>query len=469
MFKNHFSFHTFVLGILASLLLLIIPAITHAAEITYGQRIEGTLDEQDTVLNGGLIYDEYAFTGTAGQKIILNLSSPDFDAILWLLDSQRKAITVQNYWGEGTDTTLSNYTLPVTGAYYVWATSFSPGETGRYTLTFTDYPVIKTPPVALSVGNPVSGVLSAGDNQLSDGRYFQVYSFNASPDKVFHVELKSPDFDAYLWLLDSSGKVITVDNNPLPGESGTDAHLVFPSQTNENCTLWVSSYNPGETGAYSLSLYTSPAIGRPNLLFSGQTIDNSLAWGGPQPNTGQFTDVYAFNGMANQGVTISLSSSDVDTYLRLLDKNGNFICNRDDIGKDNKNSYIGNFALPASGAYYVWATTPYPGDRGGYSLSFTQSAASAGTFSGRVTNACSGAGIADAAVTTDPNGYYTLTDAEGNYTISNVAAGTYTVNVAADKYASGSQPGIAVSIGGEIVADLPSPPPIARGLTLWRI
>jgi serine protease len=79
---------------------------------------------------------------------------------------------------------------------------------------------------------------------------------------------------------------------------------------------------------------------------------------GPEFNTAR----YSFSGSAGQIVNIALNStsqsSTLDTYLYLLDANLNIVAENDDIAAGNvRNSRILSFALPATGTYYIDATT----------------------------------------------------------------------------------------------------------------
>ena len=80
----------------------------------------------------GSFYQVHEFSGEAGQTLVIEMVSEDFDTFLFLLDASGTPIA-QNDDSEGTNSRIA-VTLPGTGRYTVIANSFSAGETGRYQL-----------------------------------------------------------------------------------------------------------------------------------------------------------------------------------------------------------------------------------------------------------------------------------------------------------------------------------------------
>ena len=78
----------------------------------------------------------------------------------------------------------------------------------------------------------------------------------------------------------------------------------------------------------------------------GQTVEGDL-------NTSQ-VDLWAFEGEANQMVTISMTSDSMDAYLELYDSDVSFLTNDDD-GGGNRNARIDAFRLPETGTYIIVA------------------------------------------------------------------------------------------------------------------
>ncbi|MGB3294753.1 MAG: PPC domain-containing protein [Phormidesmis sp.] len=88
----------------------------------------------------------------------------------------------------------------------------------------------------------------------------------------------------------------------------------------------------------------------------------------PQLEDGSYFDSYEIAGSAGQRVSISLDSSEFDTFLGLMDSEGNLLASNDDASDSNPNSYI-SLTLPADGTYTVVTTSFTPLSSGGYRLS----------------------------------------------------------------------------------------------------
>lgn len=107
--------------------------------IRRGQTVTGALASGDPELDDGRMHDAYAYTGRAGERIRITLSSDDFDTVIILgrmvdgafeeLDSNDDAEE-----GEGTNSVLE-VELPADGRYIIQATSFASDQAGDYRLT----------------------------------------------------------------------------------------------------------------------------------------------------------------------------------------------------------------------------------------------------------------------------------------------------------------------------------------------
>ena len=120
--------------------------------INVNQTISGSLQAGDCTLSDGRFFDSYAFSGTAGQQVFVNLASSQFDTFLYLLKPGETTIsstTIQDDDGgtggiNNSDTNsriptgTGSFTLPTTGTYSIIATSFAQGGTGSYIVTLSN-------------------------------------------------------------------------------------------------------------------------------------------------------------------------------------------------------------------------------------------------------------------------------------------------------------------------------------------
>lgn len=101
--------------------LLLLPRQAHADEIF---RQQGTIQPAQS---------EYTFSGSEGQTVTVNLTSPDFDTTLTLVGPDDQEIAFNDDFG-GTLNSRIVATLPRSGEYRLIVRSFS-GNGGNYTVT----------------------------------------------------------------------------------------------------------------------------------------------------------------------------------------------------------------------------------------------------------------------------------------------------------------------------------------------
>ncbi|OAD20545.1 bacterial pre-peptidase, partial [Candidatus Thiomargarita nelsonii] len=176
----------------------------------------------------------------------------------------------------------------------------------------------------------VSGNLTdSGSAQWSTGQYFNAYQFEAEPGQAISIVMRSQQFNTYLWLLDNQGKVITVNDDK---REQTASEIIFFPFTSGNYFIAASSSLPMEKGGYELILKTTHQPTQAKVL-SG-TVSEKLETADFQLSTGQYLDVYTFQGEMDERVSIGLSSSEFDSYLRIMDSAGNVLRQDDDSAGD---------------------------------------------------------------------------------------------------------------------------------------
>ena len=90
---------------------------------------------------------------------------------------------------------------------------------------------------------------------------------------------------------------------------------------------------------------------------------------------GFYADVYTFSGVAGQQIAIAAQSTQIDTYVRLVDSRGTVIAFNDDAAPGSPDSRIpatGAFTLPATGTYRIEITAFDMNDTGAYSVRITE-------------------------------------------------------------------------------------------------
>ena len=365
-----------------------------AGEQAGGVRVEsGALAAGDDTLSSGEYADAYTFEGTGGP-VVVDLRSSEFDTYLIIVwDGDQ----LDNDDHEGsTDRSLLTVATEAGRSYRVRVTSYQPGETGRYDLA------IRTGDADNSFADGIrteGGTLASGDRTLRSGEYLDSYTFEGVPGQRVRIDLSSSDFDTYLIVKPPSGE--NVDNDDAEGlgsNSRVDLDLAEPG----TYTVLVTSYQPGETGAYDLRMDFSERFGQPALpdvAIGGPGTDNtgenagSAAYWQPvarriadwtlaediagdldpqdrRAASGKYQELHTFDGDAGEPIRVEMRSADFDTFLAVVTPSGEALTN-DDFEGDQTRSVV-EFVMPEAGRYQIVATSYRADATGDYTLRLSQ-------------------------------------------------------------------------------------------------
>ena len=106
-----------------------------------------------------------------------------------------------------------------------------------------------------------SGELRSGDDTLDSGEYFDVYTVAVEVGDVVSADLSSEDFDPYLIL--ESGDELQVDNDDCTPDDLTRSCAEITAVESGTVRVLVTSFEPGETGDYTLEIETDGGAARP--------------------------------------------------------------------------------------------------------------------------------------------------------------------------------------------------------------
>ena len=259
--------------------LLAAPALALAAPDTAaaqqmlrpGASLNGALTPGDARLNSGEFMDVYELEGRRGDRLTVLMSSTDLDAYL-MIDGPG-GFSHQNDDAEmGSLDSRLDVRLPVSGRYRIVATSYAPGETGRYRISVEDSGQAwdryedygrgdrgrgdrgrsDMGGGEVRPGQSVSGMLGRGDDQLNSGEYRDSWTLSGRRGERVTVRMSSSDFDAYLM---ARGLGLSEDNDDDPTRrGGRDSRLEITFPSDGEIIISATSYAPGETGRYTLSV-----------------------------------------------------------------------------------------------------------------------------------------------------------------------------------------------------------------------
>lgn len=248
-----------------------------AMSLAPGRSVTGEISPNDSQRQSGKYEDVYIVQGRRGERIDLRLSSEQFDPYLVVTGPEGFSLSNDDEPGGQSLSSRLIVEFPADGAYRVAATTFRPGETGSYRLeavaAAADAPVTtveRAEPIAF--GASVNGRLEQGDRQLASGEYSDRYRFRAQRGQRIRAEVSAGKFDTYLMLRRPDGSQDDNDDTLVDGRTSTDSRIDTVLGEDGEYVLTVTSYRPGETGEYRLTLGQSPGLPRQVGVPGGQRV-----------------------------------------------------------------------------------------------------------------------------------------------------------------------------------------------------
>lgn len=326
--------------------------------INAGQTINGTLDFPSDS-------DWYRVRLTEGQsyRFTLNASgdSPIGDPLIRLRDSRGEEVAVDDDGGEGLNSYLE-FTAPITGNYYVEASSFTGDATGGYTLAARegDIPADSSTDASLSPeGDYREGVLApAGDRDwyrltLTDNQAVRIgMQVTGTPDSIG---------DPYLVIYGPDGAELTRDDD---GGDGLNSFLEFQATSAGTYFVEARGFTEDAAGRYAINVVAGEIgdnmEGAEALPANGEARTSSIGTAGD-------VDWFAIELIEGRPYRFYVDGAEgdgalTDPLLVLYDSTGAEVA-RDDDGGRGLNSYL-YFASPTGGPYFA-AVSSYDGQSTG--------------------------------------------------------------------------------------------------------
>ncbi|MEM1056936.1 MAG: DUF4344 domain-containing metallopeptidase [Bacteroidota bacterium] len=362
---------------LLALFLLIFPSVTLAqTAISAGDFIEGQLEPGDATLDADdSFYDAYLYRGDAGESIEITLTSSDFDAYLigGLTEADALGIAEEDDDSAGgTDARLA-VTTSATGEFWIFANTYAQDGTGAYVLSVRS--LGGGTPVAdntIRSGQTVNGALTASDAQLSDGSFFDDYTYEGTPGETLTITLTSSDFDAFLYGGRMENGRFVSDATDDDGAGGSDAQMTAEVGFSGRYTIRVNSYAAGSMGRYTLTVEGSgggPMVSA-DVIRPGGSVTGTLGSDDDRLGDGSYFDFYEIEASAGEALEITLASDDFDAFLvGGTTPDGAFSVEvSDDDGAGGTDAQLRVEAGP-DGRFFALANTYAPGLSGSYVLS----------------------------------------------------------------------------------------------------
>lgn len=359
------------------------PIAQQGGDIAVGTSVTGSLgDDAETT--------SYAFTLDTDQSVTITLTSDAFDTFVSLQDANSTELTSDDDGAGNLNSRIENYALTA-GTYMIVVSSSGGVFSGEFTLTVeeggtveptaepTSQPTTVPPGSDIVIGESVNGELAG--NTTADS-----YTFEGEAGQTVSISVTSDAFDTFLILTGPNGAQLLTDD-----DSGGNLNALIESYAlpdNGTYTVTVGSFDGTGRGVYTLTLLeggviqpTAEPTAQPTIeptdvppggeIAVGQSVSGSL-------DSGTDSASYTFEGESGQTISISASSDEFDTYLRIQDEDGNDLATDDDGGGD-LDSRITLFTIPYDGLYTITVEN-YDGNAGDYTLSISAATVSSIEF-----------------------------------------------------------------------------------------
>ena len=174
-----------------------------------GRERSFTLTPSDRRATDGSAFKTFQFSGRAGQRLEVQMSSRDVLPFLALVDPRGRRIAAD----DSDRVARIRVTLPITGTYRIFANSNLPGDYGRFTISGRLGSTIGNNPQP-NVIFQHRGVLNENSSILpEDGSPYDTFNFRGRAGQRLRIELNSLDFRPYLALVLPNRRVLRANDD----------------------------------------------------------------------------------------------------------------------------------------------------------------------------------------------------------------------------------------------------------------
>jgi len=243
-------------------------------------------------------------------------------------------------------------------------------STGSLSVTFTATGADPCTNLAThTLGSTTSGQLSVSDCAFSDGSFVDFYQVSLPTAGTYVFDQVSSAFDSYLLMFSSQGRLVGVNDDVVSGGSSRDSRIkaVLPAGS---FIIGANSFDPGKTGPYALTSAASTAEVtncEDVFIVPGISSAQSLSSSDCTAN-GIFSDDYLIFMQSGQSITVSMTSTALDSYLEIYaDGNSTVLASNDNVDATSQNAQVA-FTAGSSGFVIIKARSAAAGATGAYTL-----------------------------------------------------------------------------------------------------
>lgn len=228
--------------------------------IDRGETRVGALGAEDDFTDDLAYYELYPFEARAGERVAAVMRSGDFDTYVvvgyWDGETLVELAANDDGFGDGTSDSRVVVTLPEDGTYAVRATSLEGQQSGQFTVALDALAAAPAPSLTpIRAGESVAGELGAGDAELDDGSYYDLYAYAGAPGDRVTVTMRSEEFDTFLAVGNGPGadgfEEIASDDD---GAGGTDSAITVEVPADGILLIRANSLAGATSGVYTLTV-----------------------------------------------------------------------------------------------------------------------------------------------------------------------------------------------------------------------
>lgn len=184
----------------------------------------------------------YQLEGNAGERVVIDLRSYDFDTYLELQTEDGEMLSDDDGGDQGTNSRL-HYQFEQDGTILLTASGLNSDDTGQYT--------INAGALSEEVYAQHEGRLTQDDTRGYDGTLFDRYEIEGQAGETLTVMLESNDFDTVLYISNPDGSNLTEQDDH---NEDTNSLAVVNLTENGTYAIYVTSFD-NDTGRYELTIY----------------------------------------------------------------------------------------------------------------------------------------------------------------------------------------------------------------------
>lgn len=229
--------------------------VVHERDAKTGVQVQDALSEADArdTSRTGSYCKVFLLNAREGEEFIITMDSTEIDSFLRVENLEGKELGRDDDSGGERNARLV-FRAPATGMYKVFATTFTSGSTGAFTLKVV--PRMRGVAVALEWQGKESaaeGKLAFGDEMDAVRRtsFHKAYTVKLEAGRNYVIELTSTQFDTFLRLEDAAGKELAFNDD---GGDGTNSRLRFRPEQSGTYRIIVTSYHTRVIGNYLLKV-----------------------------------------------------------------------------------------------------------------------------------------------------------------------------------------------------------------------